>query len=252
MKKAEFPNIDYTFWLSQYSWEGFSSMRGMINTMINRGYIDDDVNEENITDKISLKIKEHNSQEYNSYNKDTLLFEIFKLIQTWGGKSAGSHTLGIVENWNEDKFSKYKVFVELINKYKIIESFDYLVKTNKIEGLSYSFVPKHICFWSGNGNRINGYPILDNVISILVYNTRSAKNVPYEQFINDISNFSKVLNQGKDDVDKLNLAQIEMAIFAFSGFYWKTQKTGYNDFKINILEKHINSEEAIRISERNI
>jgi len=252
MNKAVFPNIDYTFWLSMYSWEGFSSMRGMITTMIKRGYIDKDVNEENITDIIKYKIEDYNSQENKSGSKDILLFEVFKLIQTWGGKSAGSHTLRMVQNWNEDKLKKYKEFVELINKNRIIASFDYLVITNKICGLSYSFVPKHICFWSGNGDRINGYPILDNVISILVYNTRSAKNVPYEQFINDISNFSKVLNQGKDDVDKLNLAQIEMAIFAFSGYYWKTQKTGTKDFKINICEKHKDIEEAIRIADQHL
>lgn len=252
MKKAVFPNIDYSFWLSQYSWEGFSSMRRMITTMINKGYISVDLNEENITDIIGFKIKEYNSREYKSLNRDMLLFEIFKLIQTWGGKSSGYHTLGIVNNWNSDSLNKYKYFVSLINNNKIIESFDYLVRTNNIKGLSYSFVPKHICFWSGNGDRINGYPILDNVISILVYNTTSARNVLYEQFINDISNFSKVLNQGKDDNNKLNLAQIEMAIFAFSGYYWKTQKTGSNDFKIKFLENHKNLEEAIHISERNI
>lgn len=26
---ADFPKIDYKYWLNNYSWEGFSSMRGM-------------------------------------------------------------------------------------------------------------------------------------------------------------------------------------------------------------------------------
>ena len=90
---ANFPKIDYQYWFNNYSWEGFSSMRGMISTMINKNYIESDVTEQNIPDKI-----EYNIIEYNKNPNDDLLFEIFKLIQTWGGKSAGRHTLNIVEN----------------------------------------------------------------------------------------------------------------------------------------------------------
>ena len=130
----------------------------------------------------------------------------------------------------------------MIKDNQIIESFNYLIKREKIKGLSYSFVPKHICFWSGNGDRTNGYPILDNVIAILVYNTKSAKNVSYKSFINDISNFAKSKN--------LTMAQVEMALFAFSGYYWKTRKTGTKKFKINNLQKQKDFEKAIRISNR--
>ena len=41
-----------------------------------------------------------------------------------------------------------------------------------------------------------------------------------------------------------------MALFAFSGYYWKTRKTGTNEFKINDIENHKDFEEAIRISNR--
>jgi hypothetical protein len=41
-----------------------------------------------------------------------------------------------------------------------------------------------------------------------------------------------------------------MALFAFSGYYWKTGKTGTNEFKINDLQYHKDFEEAIRISNR--
>lgn len=130
----------------------------------------------------------------------------------------------------------------MIKNNKIIESFSYLIKKEKIKGLSYSFVPKHICFWSGNGDRTNGYPILDNVIANLVYNKKSAKNVSYELFINDISNFA--------ESKQLNMTQVEMALFSFSGYYWKTSKTGTNEFKINKIQNHKDFEEAIRISDR--
>ena len=55
-----------------------------------------------------------------------------------------------------------------------------------IKGLSYSFVPKHICFWSGKGERKEGLPILDDVIAKIVYKVDEAKKVDYETFINDI------------------------------------------------------------------
>ena len=242
---SNFPKIDYQYWFNNYSWEGFSSMRGMISTMINKQFIDSDVTEQNITDKIEIKIIQ-----YNNNPNDDLLFEIFKLIQTWGGKSAGRHTLNIVENWNECTIFKYRTFVDKIKNNQIVESFNYLINKEKIKGLSYSFVPKHICFWSGNGNRTNGYPILDDVIAILVYNTKPAKNVSYENFINDISNFAKKINKDLSEDKQLNMSQIEMALFAFSGYYWKTRKTGTNEFKINELQNHKDFEEAIRISKR--
>lgn len=245
MITADFPKIDYAYWLKNYSWEGFSSIRGMITTMINKKHIDNDITEKNITDKICVKIKN-----YRSSQNDNLLFEIFKLIQTWGGKSAGRHTLDIIDKWDDNSLSKYKVFVNKIINNEVIDSFNYLVKTNKIKGLSYSFVPKHICFWSGNGDRMKGYPILDDIIAILVYNAKSAKNVSYEIFIRDINNFTKQLNNNFIDNQQLNLAQIEMAIFAFSGYYWKTKKTGTKEFKFKNLEHHKNFEEAIRISNR--
>ena len=69
---SNFPKIDYQYWFNNYSWEGFSSMRGMISTMINKQYIDSDVSENNITDIINQKIIE-----YNNNPNDNLLFEIF-------------------------------------------------------------------------------------------------------------------------------------------------------------------------------
>jgi hypothetical protein len=90
---------------------------------------------------------------------------------------------------------------------------------------------------------------LDNVIAKLIYNTNRARNVSYEEFIEDVSNFALELNKNLDK-EPLNMAQIEMALFAFSGYYWKTGKTGTNEFKINDLQYHKDFEEAIRISNR--
>ena len=125
MVKADFPKIDYDFWLTKYLWEEFSSMDRMITTMKNKNYIEDNINHDNITDEIKLKIETYIK---NSCNND--LFQVFKLIQTWGGKSVGNYTLDIVKNWNTpikvdenvttSYFNNYKNFVE-----KILNNKDY-------------------------------------------------------------------------------------------------------------------------------
>ena len=119
MSKATFPEIDYTFWFENYSWEDFSSMVGMITTMKNKNYIDEKINQENITNEIKSKI-----ELFIKTENDSELFEIFKLIQTWGGKSVGNYTLDIVKNWNTpikvdenvttSYFNNYKNFVDKI------------------------------------------------------------------------------------------------------------------------------------------
>jgi hypothetical protein len=79
---------------------------------------------------------------------------------------------------------------------------------------------------------------LDDLIANLFYNTKSARNVSYEKFIEDISNFTMELNKDFGKNQQLNMAQIEMALFAFSGYYWNTRKTGTKTFKISNLQYH--------------
>jgi hypothetical protein len=235
MAKPTFPEIDYTFWFNNYSWEGFSSMNRMITTMKNKNYIDENINQDNIINNIKIKI-----ESYIGIVNDDILFETFKLIQTWGGKSSGKHTLDIVKNWssnasNEKLFTnskKYKNFVEKVLNNQEIDSFNYLLGTNKIKGLSYSFIPKHICFWSGKGDRTSGLPILDDVIAKIVYKVNSAKHVDYKQFIEDMKLQSDIINKKRSEDEKLTLSQIEMALFSFAGNYWSTGNTGTKEFKI--------------------
>ena len=247
MAKANFPKIDYDFWFKNYSWEGFSSMNGMISTMKNWKFISEDVTQSNITEVIQNKI-----EEYFKYQSDELLFEIFKLIQTWGGKSSGNHTLEMIENWNKENENhifktnakKYKEFVSQIIEKNEILSFYNMTNKNfvkgieenknysiKIKGLSYSFVPKHICFWSGKGDRTKGLPILDDVIAKIIYKVENASKVDYRTFINDMNTFSKKIEEDSHGKIKLTPTQIEMAIFSFTGNYWETQKTATKSLK---------------------
>lgn len=247
---AEFPNIDYRFWFERYSWEGFSSINGMITTMKNKNLIEESINKENITKEIQAKITS-----YIKKNNDEILFDIFKLIQTWGGKSAGKHTLNMTHDWeNKKQFDffenykdKYREFVRLILEGKPIESFYLMTRKKKIfnlsdklnhglkiKGLSYSFVPKHICFWSGYGDRTKGLPILDDVIAKIVYKVDKAEFVDYETFINDMEEQVTVLNlKLEKEENYYTSTQIEMALFAFSGNYWETMKTGTSELKKN-------------------
>jgi hypothetical protein len=237
MAKATFPQIDYDFWLTKYLWEEFSSMDGMITTMKNKNYIEENINHNNITNEIKLKIENHIK---NSCNNE--LFQVFKLIQTWGGKSVGNYTLDIVKNWttpikvdeNETTsyFNNYKNFVDKILKNEEIDSFYYLLKERKIKGLSNSFIPKHICFWSGEGDRTRGFPILDDIIAKIVYKVNSAIHVDYRRFIDDMQSQSHIINKGRSEDKKLTLSQIEMALFSFAGNYWTTGNTGTKEFKI--------------------
>lgn len=247
MVKACFPEIDYDFWFNNYSWEGFSSMNRMISTMKNWKYISEEVTQSNITDIIHNKIVE-----YLECQSDDLLFEIFKLIQTWGGKSSGNYTQEMVENWNEidesyvyrSNAEKYKEFVnQIINKNEILSFYNMTNKdfvkgekenknySIKIKGLSYSFVPKHICFWSGKGDRKKGLPILDDVIAKIIYNVEKAEYVDYKIFINNMRDFSIKLENDSSGRIKLSLTEIEMAIFAFTGNYWDTKKTATTELK---------------------
>ncbi len=249
MPLATFPNIDYSFWLKNYSWENFSSMNGMITTMKNKKYINNNITPENITSNIQLKI-----ESYIKKNDDDVLFEIFKLIQTWGGKSSGSNTLKICEEWENviqnDVYKtykdKYREFVRLMLDGKSIDSFYSMTNKNivmdkiqnkniglNIKGLSFSFVPKHICFWSGQGDRTKGLPILDDVIAKIVYKVNKAENVDYNTFIEDINTLIASLNANLDEENKFIPSHIEMALFAFSGNYWETTKTATKEIRSN-------------------
>lgn len=265
MPLATFPNIDYSFWLKNYSWENFSSMNGMITTMKNKKYINNNITPENITSNIQLKI-----ESYIKKNDDEVLFEIFKLIQTWGGKSTGSNTLKICEEWENvienDVYKtykeKYREFVKLMIDGKSIDSFYKMTNKKKIidkiqnkntglniKGLSFSFVPKHICFWSGLGDRTKGLPILDDVIAKIVYKVNKAENVDYKTFIEDINIHITSLNVNLAEENKFIPSHIEMALFAFSGNYWDTQKTATNEIRKEPKIKSNDISEAIKIGE---
>jgi hypothetical protein len=254
-----FPKINYEYWYNNYSWENFPSIQRMITTMKNWGYIDNDINIENITSNIRQKINSYLNQ-----TDDRLLFEIFKLIQTWGGKSSGAHTREIIRNWDRINLgettyaSKYLCFVnQILNTspvnayYAMLNPRPDRVNPNEhfyIKGLGSSFIPKHICFWSGNGNRINGYPILDDVIAKVVYYCNSSKDVDYEAFIREINLFTTDFNDASQT--EFTPSMIEMALFAFSNFFWQTKNTATFIFKDNVDTNSIDYNVAHYIASR--
>lgn len=225
VRKVDFPNIDYKKWFSMYDWDNIGTSQGMITTLLNKNLIDSDVTPKNISEKISYYILR-----YKKFNDQNDLFMVFKLIQGWGGKSAGSHTLKIISEWelNSHYAIIYSNFVNLIINGSFAEGFESLFNNNKtlIKGFGYSFIPKHICFWSGDGDRSKGQPILDNVIAKILYFEPESKNVNFGQFLCDMNEFSKVQN--------MRVAEIEMALFTFASYFWETGKTGTSIFKANI------------------
>lgn len=237
---AVFPNIDYQYWLSQYDWSIVSSIRGMVTLMRNQGCISSEIRAENISSEIKLEI-----QDYLVGKNTSSLKNICALIQTWGGQSTRQYSPAIYNSWEINSYEAfYKHFVELIISNKPEEAYSYLInnrKTRKIKGLSYSFIPKHICFWTGKGDRANGTPILDDVISKLVYAEKNSSKVNYSTFLTDFDSFAK--EKG------LKSSEIEMALFAFSGYYWGTGKTATKLFNSHIDMNSKDYEQACLIAE---
>lgn len=230
---AIFPDIDYPFWLSQYNWDNIGTVSRMITNMRNRGYLNASITPKNITDEIKKEI-----QNYINENGSSSLKHIFLLIQTWGGASARIHTPRIYEHWEENTTEGiYVSFVNAVLSGDYVGSFHVL---NQVDGIGPSFIAKHICFWSGKGNRLKGIPILDDVIAKLIYLKRSARNVDYGNFIVD---FEK-----KSTIEKLKPAELEMALFAFCGYYWDTAKTATKEFRPHINENSKDYEQALFIS----
>ena len=236
---AVFPEIDYQYWLSQYDWNNLGTVPGMITTMKNWKALPEDVTPQNITDHIKEKIQHYIKEQDISVLKSICLY-----IQTWGGKSAGNHTRSIIDNWELlSSENKYLNFVQLVLIGDSVNSYSYLQsRESKIKGLGPSFIAKHICFWSGNGDRINGLPILDNVIAKLIYASSESKQINYGQFISDFESFSQSIN--------MKPSEVEMALFAFSGYYWGTGNTATKTFNPQIDNKSKDYDQAHLIAER--
>jgi hypothetical protein len=219
-----FPEINYDYWSKRPSWEDRSSIPGMITILKNQKLIDHSTTAGNITERIKAAIAQYLNDRKNS----EALKLAFIYIQAWGGLSARIYTPQIITNWEAYSF-KYENAVNLILECKYTEVFNLLKKGNgKIRGLGISFIPKHICFWSGKGSKDDGVPILDDVISKMIYN-KGAKDVQYEDFINHINQFSTQKN--------LASSQVETALFSFAQNYWQTIHTRSKIFHNSIKDK---------------
>jgi hypothetical protein len=237
---AVFPKIDYKYWLSKYDWNIVSSIKRKITLMQNKGCISKEITTENIS-----KIIESEILDFLKNKKNAKLKDICGLIQTWGGSSARQYSPVIYNSWEVNSYEGvYSHFVELIINNKPAEAYSFLINKRKpiIKGLSYSFIPKHICFWTGKGDRTNGTPILDDVISKLIYAEKNSSKVNYSTFLNDFESFA--LAKG------MKSSEVEMALFAFSGYYWGTGKTATKSFNPQIEINSKDYEQANLITER--
>ena len=194
----------------------------MISNLRNRNMINNKITLDNIKDKIKSEI-----ESYLKTKKYENLLNAFTYIQVWGGSSARFYTPSIISNFRQHQ-NKYKFAVNKILKDEISGSYIYLNNEGKIKGLGLSFIPKHICFWSGKGDRIQGAPILDNVLSKILYNENVSK-IDYDSFIADCNEFSKSI--------KMKPAEIEIALFSFAQNYWGTSKTRTTQLRNKIEDK---------------
>lgn len=238
-KNVEFPEINYQKWLKRYNWDNIGTSQGMITTLLKKDLIDRDVTAQNVIEKITFYIKKFVlEQNHND------LFMVFKLIQAWGGKSVGPHTLKIISKWelNDTYSNLYLNFVNHVLKGNYVDGFYSLIDNkNKtlIKGFGFSFIPKHICFWSGEGDRSLGQPILDNVIAKILYFENVSKNINYSQFLCDMKEFSEITN--------MKVAELEMALFTFASHFWETGNTGTSIFKVGVIKNQIDEDDLLAI-----
>lgn len=242
MKKstAVFPEIDYHYWLSNYDWNIVSSIKRKITLMQNKGCISKEITTENISSTIESEILLYLKNKQNAKLKD-----ICALIQTWGGSSARQYSPGIYNSWEINSYEDiYSHFVELIINNKPSDAYAYLINKRKrlIKGLSYSFIPKHICFWTGKGDRTNGTPILDDVISKLIYAEKYSSKVNYDTFLTDFESFAQA--------NGMKSSEVEMALFAFAGYYWGTRNTATKSFNQQIDSNSKDYDQACLIADR--
>ena len=229
-QKAIFPGINYSYWFKNNNWEKRSSIQTMLSNLKNKNLIDEDITIANIKYRIQIEV-----EQYLITASENALLNAFINIQVWGGSSARIHRPKIIQNFLAHK-KKYRNAVDLILKNEISHAFKYLNNEGKIEGLGLSFIPKHICYWSGKGIRIEGAPILDNVISKILYN-KPVNNIDYDTFIIEMNVFSKSIN--------MKPAEVEIALFSFAQNYWETNKTRTNKFR-KVIED--NKDELVAIS----
>lgn len=155
---------------------------------------------------------------YTKQNQDDFLWATFLLIQTWGGSAARTHT-AYMAGHRVEILPVYRAAVTgLLN-----ENQDLIHRAtaalNQLEGinrLGRSFATKHIAFWTGKGVKENGLPILDDVISKVLYN-KPASRVNYQDYLNFMN--LTATSAG------VTVGYLERSLFAFARIFWTTRNT---------------------------
>lgn len=221
-----FPNIDYSYWSQQNGWNTRNTIGRVITRLRNIG-IPISFNEHNVTQHIKGAI-----EEFIKTKSDKSLLAAFTAIQVWGGSSAGKHTVDILTNWGEYSKSYRKAVEQIVSRDVEKLSIDLIREAHEelqtIKGLGSSFIPKHIAFWSGRGDKKAGLPILDDVLAAVLYFTKASK-IDYASYCEELSHFAKSRHLRPGDV--------EDAIFSFAQYYWNTGSTGTAILKNSALNE---------------
>ena len=227
--------IDFKFWLKSNDYYSDKKMTANVKTGFNhvskagliRKYKENLKTNQDLINLIKQKIKQKNNPDFYS---DIDLLTIFDLIQAWGGPMGRGPYVQPKANpsrKNQEKLyaQTYRRAVEMlyeIDKDNYVYEKNILPIKDKIEELKRvgeSFSTKHLSFWSRS---------LDNCPNLVIYDTRmreiiraANKNIKDDKI--PYKNFIDALLKGKE-VLKLEIHEIERAIFAFSSNYFKNKE----------------------------
>lgn len=215
----EFPNIDYTFWLTNWG-----QSIGQYKTYTNKNmaeYIvfDGDINA--CTAEIAQLVQS------NKRDKQTVL-RVVDLIYAWGGRSGrlfyATTKKGIAPRKelaeSDAVFTKYVSAVDLAKK----GDPNSIHKFCELRGIGPSYGSKHAYFWSLHSD--NPLIIVDSKIAgALGHNTINQLNRDrsYEQIVTAFK------DKAVEVFGESNPSNVERALFAFHNHYFLNDNTGWKN-----------------------
>lgn len=167
---------------------------------------------------------------------DESLYQIFCLIQIWGGywgRLAIRHNLPFVENWNNNIKKQYHNLVrtcinirtnennysddDLKNVLGIIRT---IIDDKNIHGLGVAFLTKHIRFWLEKNNSKNALPIFDSVMANGLFGCNASTDL--------LMYYWKCMIEKAKLIDGMQLCILERQLFNYFKTNPKTQKKVLN------------------------
>ena len=224
MTNIDFPKIDYSYWLAEWS-----KSIGKLPTYTNknlRQYIELSSNINSCTNEIASLVKSKDLAK-------TTILRVVDLIYSWGGKSgrmfyvSASQQISPRERLAKDEsvFNKYLTGVKLARQ----GNSNSINKFCEIDGIGPSYASKHAYFWS-----------LDSEKPLIIIDSKIAGALGHStiQSLNKSHNYKDIIKQFREKSFKEfsveEPSKVERALFAFHNHYFLNDNSGWKNRSENI------------------